>query len=242
MLRIIPLLFFNYFFSPSLIFFFSLILKLAVSPLQAWILSVGLTRSWIILIALLSVQKIIPILFLEYYVVEIRNILIFFCIISLIIGGIRNMPANSLKYMIIFSRISRVGWILLSINFSSKLWKIFIFIYFSSLFFILWQNTKKIKKNQNLLILLRWLRIGGVPPFYGFFPKLIIIITVIKLDIYFLLITFLIFSILDIFIYLRINYSSFLFYFTHSLWHKNIKNNLLLLWIIVNLIFSTIII
>lgn len=190
------------------------ILKIGRAPIHYWIPIIIDRLNWIKIFLLLTWQKINPLIIL-YYILNIKifNIFIF---ISIIIRTLSRLNYYSLKKIISFSSINQLRWIILSINFN-KLINIYILFYF----YLIWIIIKLFKfinlnninqiynlilKNKFLLIFLFFniISLAGLPPFLGFFPKIIIII---KINNYLIIFIILIFSIIILFIYLRIIYS-----------------------------------
>ena len=205
-LSLISNLSFNIIFSINNIFLISIILKTATAPTHNWIISITLNRTWITVILLTTLQKLMPVLILEIRMCEISSIIIFFCIATLTTGSLLNISRNSLKIIFVFSSIRSMSWILIRIFTNTTLIKIFLFIYWLSLFIIFYQHIKKTQ--PNLLIFLILLRTRGIPPLIGFFPKLLLSIKIIEINIKIILISILLFSLIELFIYLRTTYLS----------------------------------
>lgn len=169
---------------------------------------------WLKIFLLLTWQKINPLIILYYN--YLFNFLILFIIISLILGSITGLNFSSLKKIISFSSINQISWIILRLI-NNKLLKIYLIFYF----FLIWIIVKSIiifnlkylnqiynlnikNKFIKLFIFINFLSLGGLPPFLGFYPKLLIIIKTNNFLIIFLII---IFTIISLFIYLRIIFS-----------------------------------
>lgn len=142
--------------------------------------------------------------------------MILFILISLILGSLTGLNFSSLKKIISFSSINQISWIILSLI-NNKLFKIYLIFYF----FLIWIIIKSITffnlkylnqiynlniKNKfiKLFIFINFLSLGGLPPFLGFYPKLLIILKTNNFLITFLIV---IFTIISLFIYLRIIFS-----------------------------------
>lgn len=188
----------------------SLFFKLTLAPFQAWAIPIRIHLSWGTLLLLVTAQKISPLVFLEIARPEGRLFVIRLCALTCLLGRLSNLRANSLKFLLIFSTLSRTGWIVLALIRSSTVWKFFLVIYFFNLLTLYAQLSKKTKTIRNSLILLIWLRVAGLPPFIGFFPKITVIFFLAKIFFYSLLIGLLLISALDIFIFVRKTYNSFL--------------------------------
>lgn len=194
-----------------LIITIAIIIKIGRAPVHYWLPIIIENLNWIKIFLLLTWQKINPLIILFYiFNIKIFNIFIFF---SIIIRTISRLNYYSLKKIISFSSINQLRWIILSINFS-KLINLYLIFYF----YLIWIILKLFKyfnliylnqiynlnlKNKFLKIFLffRIISLAGLPPFLGFFPKIIIIF---KINRYFIIFIILIFSIIILFLYLRI--------------------------------------
>lgn len=231
--RFFNILCFRTFFDIRVLFFFSILLKLAIAPNHSWLIPLTLSRPWILIYLLLTLQKIIPILFLENRQIEFNFLILLFSLITAITGRIKNLISKSLKILLILSRISNISWILIRIMISSTLWKFFFLIYFFSLNFIFLRKEKNQNFNYSLIIFLNLLRIGGIPPLMGFFPKLNICAELLNLNLKLIFFLLFILSILDLFVYLRQTY--FVNFLTSPAltWQYQIKTPLKI-WVILN--------
>lgn len=208
---IIIILFINKFYYLIII---SILIKLGRSPFHYWIPLIIEGLNWIKIFFLLTIQKINPLIILFYN--NIFKFLTIFIILSLITGSITRLNYSSLKKIISFSSINQLGWIISSIIFI-KFIKIYLIIYF----FIIWSIIKSFKlinlkfinqiyninlKNKyfKLFIFINLISLGGLPPFLGFLPKLILIIKINNSILIFLIILF---SLIILFIYIRLIYS-----------------------------------
>lgn len=169
---------------------------------------------WIKIFFLLTWQKINPLIILYYN--NLFNFLFIFILISLIIGSITGLNFSSLKKIITFSSINQISWILIRLM-NNKIIKIYLLFYFILIWIIIksinFFNLKYLNQFYNLnlknkfiklFIFINFLSLGGLPPFLGFYPKLIIIIKINNLIIILFLVLL---TIISLFIYLRIIFS-----------------------------------
>lgn len=128
-----------------------------------------------------------------------------------------------------------MGWILRSILNNEFILKIYFFFYFFLSFCIIFIFNKfklfnlnqifliKInKKIQKLIFFVPLFSLGGLPPFLGFFPKWIILEILIFINFYLLSFLLINFSLITLYFYIRICYSSLL------LNHNNLNYNFFL--------------
>nr|YP_009529043.1 NADH dehydrogenase subunit 2 [Ephestia elutella]AXU98850.1 NADH dehydrogenase subunit 2 [Ephestia elutella] len=216
----------------------TLLMKMGSVPFHFWFPNIMEGLSWFNNFILMSWQKITPMILLSYYFN--KNFIIIIIMLNSIIGAIGGLNQTSLRKLMTFSSINNLGWMLSSIMISENLWMFYLFIYsfiisimcFSfhmlNLFFI----NQLFFFNMNYMIkfffLVNFLSLGGLPPFLGFFPKWITI-NFLMMNNYFLLTFILIMmSLIMLFFYIRITYSSFMFNYMKLKWMKFfIKNNLL---------------
>lgn len=174
---------FNFFIQLALLF------KLGVAPFQGWLISLLLSLNYYILFITLSIQKIIPlIIFKECYLRA--NILIASSLITLfvVVGLIPNIVI--FHYLVFSSSLVNSFWILLTIKFRG-LWLEFIIIYSIILLVLLILLAKLnvykvsdlsiVTTHGSLLLSLRLINLGGIPPILGFFLKLIIMKVLVNL-------------------------------------------------------------
>nr|QIE12649.1 NADH dehydrogenase subunit 2 [Compsulyx cochereaui] len=224
----------------------SLLMKMGSAPFHFWFPNISEGLSWFNNFILMTWQKITPMILLSYYM----NVyfLYFIIMLNVMIGALGGINQTSLRKMMTFSSINNLGWMIFSIMISENLW-IFYFIMYSflisimfSLFYILnmffinqlFINNMKIMIKLNLLI--NFLSLGGLPPFIGFLPKWIIINFLMINKLYIITFIMIMSSLITIYFYIRIIYSSFLFNYIKMKWFKIfIKNKFMIL---INLISS----
>lgn len=178
------------------------IIKIAISPIHLWAIPIRALISWSSLYLLSTAQKILPLVILEKYSPELTIIFIRIIVISRIIASALNIRTNNLKIILILSALANSRWILVRIIIRKQIWKLFLLIYLLTLSFLITQSKKKTKKiHQSTFFML--LRIGGIPPFIGFFPKLIIILQSSLWNTVTILLLLILIAVIDLFIYTR---------------------------------------
>nr|YP_010587757.1 NADH dehydrogenase subunit 2 [Tanytarsus formosanus]WAB46366.1 NADH dehydrogenase subunit 2 [Tanytarsus formosanus] len=198
-----------------------LMMKSGVAPFHFWFPNVMEGLSWINSFILMTWQKMAPLIILSFCL----NFFLFNAtiIISTFIGSMGGLNQTSLRKLLAFSSINHLGWMISNLINNENLWKIYFFFYsFLSLTIILtFKNFNIFNINQmfslkfktkmmKLFFSLPLLSLGGLPPFLGFFPKWITIETLIMNN--FILMTFFMinFTLITLYFYIRICYSSFL--------------------------------
>nr|YP_009499393.1 NADH dehydrogenase subunit 2 [Ganisa cyanogrisea]AWT58424.1 NADH dehydrogenase subunit 2 [Ganisa cyanogrisea] len=235
---------------------FSLLMKMGFAPFHFWFPNIIEGLNWFYTFILLTWQKITPMILLSYYFNP--QFLLIIITMNIIIGAIGGLNQTSLRKIMVFSSINNLGWMLISLIISENLW-LFYFILYSFLVMIMcffFYNLNMSFMNQlfinninfiiKLNLLINFLSLGGLPPFIGFFPKWIIINFLLINKLYLLTLVFIMMSLITLFFYIRIIYSTFLFNYLKMKWFKIfMKNNHFLminffsLTSIMGMIFST---
>nr|YP_010031502.1 NADH dehydrogenase subunit 2 [Diachrysia nadeja]QOV02901.1 NADH dehydrogenase subunit 2 [Diachrysia nadeja] len=214
----------------------SMLMKMGSTPFHFWFPNIVEGLSWFNNFILMTWQKITPMILLSYYFN--KNFLIYIIILNIIIGAIGGLNQTSLRKIMAFSSINNLGWMLSSIMISENLWMFYLMLYsflisimcflfnILNMYFInqLFINNMNFFIKINLMI--NFLSLGGLPPFIGFFPKWIIINFLINNQMYLLTFIFILMSLIMLFFYIRIVYSSFMFNYLKMKWFKIfIKNS-----------------
>nr|YP_009131047.1 NADH dehydrogenase subunit 2 [Gabala argentata]AHW98928.1 NADH dehydrogenase subunit 2 [Gabala argentata] len=214
----------------------SMLMKMGSAPFHFWFPNIVEGLSWFNNFILMTWQKITPIILLSYYIN--KNFIILIININIIIGALGGLNQTSLRKLMAFSSINNLGWMLSAIMISENLWMFYLFMYsfmisiMCFLFYILnmFYINQLFINNMNFLIkinlLINFLSLGGLPPFIGFFPKWIIINFLINNNMYIMTFIFIMMSLIMLFFYIRIIYSTFMFNYFKNKWFKIfIKNN-----------------
>lgn len=169
----------------------ALLLKLGAAPCHFWFPTVIQGIRWGNCIILITVQKIAPIILISYPNILASNQVIFISsILSAIAGGLGGLNQTLIRKILAYSSINHIAWILAAISLCTSLWTQYFIIYtvitlsitlviydLQVFFFTHITNISLPNPKLKLLIFLSLLSIGGLPPFLGFFPKLIVIQT-----------------------------------------------------------------
>nr|UAT98092.1 NADH dehydrogenase subunit 2 [Laothoe amurensis] len=214
----------------------SMLMKMGSTPFHFWFPNISEGLSWFNNFILMTWQKITPLILLSYYLNI--NFLYFIITLNVMIGAIGGMNQTSLRKMMAFSSINNLGWMIFSIMISENLWMFYFIMYsilISIMFFLFYIlnmffiNQLFINNMNNMIkmnLLINFLSLGGLPPFIGFLPKWIIINFLMINKLYFLTFIMVMSSLITIFFYIRIIYSSFLFNYFKMKWLKIfLKNN-----------------
>nr|YP_009232587.1 NADH dehydrogenase subunit 2 [Tecia solanivora]AMA34388.1 NADH dehydrogenase subunit 2 [Tecia solanivora] len=208
----------------------SLLMKMGSAPFHFWFPNVIEGLSWLNCFILMTWQKISPMILLSYYFN--KNFLIMIMILNSIIGAIGGLNQTSLRKLMAFSSINNLGWMLSTILISENLWMFYLFMYsflvlimcflfnILNMFYINQLFILNLNPLIKLSLLINFLSLGGLPPFIGFFPKWIVINYLINNKIFILTFIFVMMSLIMLFFYIRIIYSSFMFNYLKMKWFK----------------------
>nr|YP_010987382.1 NADH dehydrogenase subunit 2 [Anagyrus galinae]WON65596.1 NADH dehydrogenase subunit 2 [Anagyrus galinae] len=208
-------------FSNSLliIIFFSILSKMGMPPFHLWYLNLMKSLNWMIFFFNSSIQKFIPLMILNFYMIKNLNMFKFLIMLILIISSIiplYSINTLSLKLIMSFSAMIQISWIMMMMLINELTWIIYFFIYnfiSFSMYYIFFLFNINYTFNMNLnnlnnkiflyFISLQFLSLAGLPPFTGFLNKwLFINISFNNLSIY-LNSIILISSLLNLFYYIR---------------------------------------
>jgi NADH-ubiquinone oxidoreductase chain 2 len=185
----------------------AIIIKMGAAPLHNWSIPVGIICSPLNIILFLTIQKIFPFFIIKRYSNFFFYFFLLFLIWGVLWGATQNISQRIFKNIIIISRISQLSWLLFRLI-NLTVWETYFIFYLC----ILVSIKKFFKKNllrlfsqkNNFLIIILFITLGGLPPFIGFFPKVIVIKISLILTLGIILSIILFFSLLDLYVYLRL--------------------------------------
>jgi len=190
----------------------TLILKLGVAPFHFWLPNVIENINWFNRFILITWQKLTPIIIISY--LNLHNFLLMFILLSTFVGAIGGLNQISIRKLIAFSSINHIGWIIAALIFNESIWLYYFLLYsflncsiifIFKIFQIFYLNQiYSLFNNYYLLkfsLISSLLSLGGLPPFLGFLPKLLIIQSLLFLKLNFINL-FIIFNKINYFILL----------------------------------------
>nr|UFZ13099.1 NADH dehydrogenase subunit 2 [Protohermes spectabilis] len=210
----------------------ALLLKLGAAPFHFWFPSVMEGLDWINGLILMTWQKIAPLVLLTYnYSSFFMSMIVIFCLFTGAIGGLNQ---TNLRSLMAFSSINHLGWILSSMMISESLWiTYFLFYIFLSFMIILifinfkiysFTQINSILNNSPMnkfILFSNLLSMGGLPPFLGFFPKLLVIQNLIYSHNLFMIFCMVMSALITLFFYIRMSFSSFMIMSINLKWYKS---------------------
>nr|AQP28722.1 NADH dehydrogenase subunit 2 [Nasutitermes sp. 2 TB-2017] len=221
----------------SMIICTPLLLKSGAAPLHWWFPGVMEGLSWENCALLMTVQKAAPLMLMSY-LIEVNAFTLSIILLSTIVGSIGGLNQTSMRKILTYSSINHTGWMLIALTTSENLWMTYFAIYsmlaltvvsaikLSGTSFI--NQTMLTNKETTLMKFMMFtslLSLGGLPPFLGFLPKWIVIQAMITNNMAPLATIVVITSLITLYYYLKISYSSFLILNTEPKWNLKFHKN-----------------
>nr|UPL65312.1 NADH dehydrogenase subunit 2 [Opistholeptus burmanus] len=217
----------------NLLMIISLMLKMGVAPLHFWLPEMMSKMGWKKCMILVTWQKLAPLFILS----KMNNNLIYISIIlSAIAGSIGGLNQTSLRKIMAYSSINHTGWMMAYMMVSPHWYKYWIFytmmilmlFYYFHMFNMYFINQILIinlNVMEKYILMLMMLSLGGMPPFLGFIPKLMVLMNLFNLKLMFIMLTLLMFSLITLFYYMRIISSILLLNYSTIKWNKTLYLN-----------------
>ena len=168
------------------IFSIALILKLGRAPFHAWFINIARELEWRELFLILTLQKFLPLSLIIIFTNS--DLFLLFIILNIFISLKLVFSETFLKKILTLSSIYRIRWLFATRRYFPVI--LFLRIYSLNLFFLVFFLNKlnfvllDEKSNLNshkrvLSIIIIFLRLGGLPPLVGFYPKFVILAVLI---------------------------------------------------------------
>nr|YP_010348449.1 NADH dehydrogenase subunit 2 [Charcotia amundseni]UIN24691.1 NADH dehydrogenase subunit 2 [Charcotia amundseni] len=213
----------------------ALLLKAGSAPFHQWMPSLIEGLNFQVILLLLSIQKINPMILLTTLSNTDMSQMIFYLAIfsSGFVGAISGLSQISLRKILVFSSISHMSWMLSAIMMSSLTWLNYFLVYLMVLYTItkilkmenmtnLNQMLNKMTPNLSLLMPILFMSLGGLPPFTGFVPKLLISQELLMMNELIIMAVLLTSTFISLFFYSRVFFFNMLFL---SKTKKTVKTN-----------------
>nr|QWC53788.1 NADH dehydrogenase subunit 2 [Evacanthus danmainus] len=209
----------NFGFLGNLIMSISLMIKIGVAPFHSWVLSVVEGLNYFSLFIMLFMMKLAPLL-----ICSLMNInLMIFSFLTMVIGSISGLIQNSIRKLLAYSSIYNLG-LMVSCIYEISIWLIYFLVYGFILILLLFMLSLLNSNYLNQIIMVEFdlfkklifwsimLSMGGLPPFLGFFNKLIVIEFLVMNENFILVITLILTALMVIFYYIRLTFISLMFF------------------------------
>lgn len=226
--------------------FIALLIKIGVAPMHYWLPSVIGSVRWVVCWLLSSVQKLVPIIIIVYFL-SFSHVFIFLrASFSSLVGGLGGLNQTLIRVILAYSSIGHIGWIL-GVRLSSSLLSILYFISYIiaiRVLFILLDYIKvrsgnfvkriKDRKFRLVVVMVIFLRLGGLPPFFGFYPKILVLERLFRDEILILCLILILGSIINLYYYLKVFFIIIFSWFDRmiSIFRFNLKVRYIILRII----------
>nr|YP_010227800.1 NADH dehydrogenase subunit 2 [Cryptocercus tianbaensis]UDD86560.1 NADH dehydrogenase subunit 2 [Cryptocercus tianbaensis] len=215
-----------------------LLLKSGAAPFHWWFPSVMEGMSWMNCLLLMTTQKMAPMMLISY-MMKMNSFSSIIILTSTIVGAIGGLNQLSIRKILTYSSINHTGWMLAALMINENMWIMYFTIYsmltttivmiikpFNTSFI---NQTLLMNKEMNTMKFMMFttlLSMGGLPPFLGFLPKWIIIQMMIINNMNTIMTTMVVMSLMTLYFYLRISYSSFMILHIEPKWNISyFKNN-----------------
>uniref|UniRef100_A0AAU8L3X4 NADH-ubiquinone oxidoreductase chain 2 n=1 Tax=Polychaeta sp. TaxID=3061522 RepID=A0AAU8L3X4_9ANNE len=208
--------------SATLMILMALLLKAGVAPFHFWFPSVMSALPWASCILLSTTQKLGPALLIIQMFTPSALILMIISSLSALVGGIGGLNQSQTRAIIAYSSIGHMGWVFGVSIINTPLSKLMLLNYMTtvtSIIILLMMSTSK-SSNQPMIpsdlspliktmLVFLFMSLGGLPPFFGFFPKLFIIMELMTNNFIKLSLFLILGSMLNLYYYMKIMYTSF---------------------------------
>nr|QOX09877.1 NADH dehydrogenase subunit 2 [Limassolla sp. XZ-2020] len=193
----------------------SLLMKMGVAPFHNWILTVIEGLNPLMMLIMLTINKLAPITILSY----MMNSMIMLICLNMIIASTMSINQNSIKKLLTYSSIFNLALILMIIK-MNLMWLLYLLVYSILLFMmtVLMKNLKIMYINQIIIVdnkmlnkMLIWtimLSMGGMPPLVGFSIKYMVLQFMVSMKMYTTLMILVITSLIMMMMYLRMTFIS----------------------------------
>nr|ANJ70316.1 NADH dehydrogenase subunit 2 [Athous haemorrhoidalis] len=213
----------------------ALLTKMGMAPFHFWFPEVMEGLNWMNCLLILTWQKITPMVLLMYNMKFIM-FLTMIIVLSMIISGIMGVNQVSLRKILTYSSINHMGWMISTMIIFQTIWMSYFMIYtiisinlvlILKTFNVFFLNQLYQSLNNNIMpklfFIMNFLSLSGIPPFLGFMPKWLTIQALLFKNMVFLPTVMIIFTIIMIFMYIRITISTLLMNVNEMNWKETLN-------------------
>nr|AXP84531.1 NADH dehydrogenase subunit 2 [Perumytilus purpuratus] len=158
-----------------------LMLKSGLAPLHFWLPSVVNSSSWFVGGMILTWQKLAPFVLVGWTFSS--SMLIASAVLLALIGGVGGLNQHSVRALMAYSSLVHSSWMLMALLSSFSLFLLYWIIYSVSAFLMFWScsyyNKQFLKSKMRAFVgCCSLLMLSGLPPFLGFFTKVLVFLSV----------------------------------------------------------------
>nr|YP_009250597.1 NADH dehydrogenase subunit 2 [Heterotermes crinitus]AMX22926.1 NADH dehydrogenase subunit 2 [Heterotermes crinitus] len=214
-----------------------LLLKSGAAPFHWWFPGVMEGLSWENCGLLMTIQKAAPMMLMSY-LIEANAFALSIILASTIVGAIGGLNQTSMRKILTYSSINHTGWMLMALITGDNMWTMYFATYstlvmtvlsvikLSSVSFINQiPMTNSSTKLMKFMMFTSLLSLGGLPPFLGFLPKWLIIQAMATNGLMPVATGMVVTSLITLYYYLKISYSSFMILSTEPKWNTQLHKN-----------------
>nr|YP_010236204.1 NADH dehydrogenase subunit 2 [Melinna cristata]QTD82978.1 NADH dehydrogenase subunit 2 [Melinna cristata] len=202
---------------------FALAMKLGLAPFHFWLPSVMISMPWSMCWLLSTILKIGPMfLFIMMIEASFQPVIAAISAISVLVGGIGGLNQTQIRPLLAYSSISHMGWTIACAIVSPTMAMFYFTAYIFMVSAIMMtlnsmhsfilsssMNLLNAPKHLQLSFIISMLSLSGLPPLFGFFPKLMVLLTLIQSNMTMLTIFLIIGATINLFYYLKLLTSIF---------------------------------
>nr|QKY75021.1 NADH dehydrogenase subunit 2 [Semimytilus algosus] len=166
----------------------SLMIKSGLAPFHFWIPPVVNSSNWFVGAMVLSWQKLAPFIMVGWFFGEF--VLLLSASLLAIIGGVGGLNQLSVRAMMSYSSMVHTAWMTVALFSSFSLFLIYWVIYSGSVILMFWgcaifNKTFLKSKMRGYAISCSLFMLSGLPPFLGFFSKVLVFLSVNSVSLFF---------------------------------------------------------
>nr|YP_009654758.1 NADH dehydrogenase subunit 2 [Cloresmus pulchellus]QCI09313.1 NADH dehydrogenase subunit 2 [Cloresmus pulchellus] len=225
----------------------SIMIKVGAAPFHMWLPEMMANLGWLECLMLMTWQKIGPLIVLSN--INPNNWFMYTSVVaSAFVGSVGGLNQTSLRKIMAYSSINHLGWMMMFMSMNINWYKyliiysilmsmISIFFMKKNVFFMSQLNSSSPSLLEKFNYTIMFLSIGGLPPFLGFLPKWMVLQSMINSELYMMLITMMMFSLITLFYYIRLMTAYILNYSTMNKWmiYKEPSKFMMIMSLLINL-------
>nr|AMP43794.1 NADH dehydrogenase subunit 2 [Satanas sp. KW-2016] len=218
----------------------ALLLKLGAAPFHWWFPNVMEGLTWNNSMMLMTWQSVAPLMLSSTLtkVALCEHLMTASIIMSVTAGSLGGLNQTSLRKIMAYSSITHISWMMTAMMSSEPLWSLYFTVYtvLTVGIVMIMKTTGMAQLNQlfshkfssstlKFTVMMSFLSLGGLPPFLGFLPKLMVIQNLVNNNQMFTMTILTIMSLITLFFYLRMAHSAFMLNYHETTWNQKQESN-----------------